>query len=84
MPERVLHPDDDWRLEAHARGLVDDVHEPDGAAVGERLHLHKSLGIHRKVIGAPALETVVFFGLCGRPVGCGFGLQFSLVVTGRG
>ena len=47
-------------------------------------HLDKSLGVHREVIGAPALKTIVFFGLRGRPVGCGFGLQFSDVVTGRG
>ena len=84
MPERVLHTYNNRRLEAHAGGLVDDVHQADGAAVGKWLHLHKSLGIHRKVIGAPAFETVVFFGLLGRPVGCGFGLQFSDVGSGGG
>jgi len=77
VAERVLEADDQRGLEAHAFGLVNHVHQADVPIVGEGLDLHKSLGIHREVIGAPALKTVVFLGLRGRPVGCGFGLQFA-------
>ena len=77
LAEEILKADDDLRLEAHAGRLVDDIHDPDRAAVGQRLDLDEAVGIDREVIRAPALETVMFFGLCGRPVGCRFGLQFA-------
>ena len=75
MAEGVLQADDEGGLEAHAFGLLDHVHEPDVTVIGQRLHLHEPPGIHGEVVGAPALETIVFFGLRGRPSGCGFGLQ---------
>jgi hypothetical protein len=75
VAEGVLQADDEGGLEAHAFGLLDHVHEPDVTVIGQRLHLHEPPGIHGEVVGAPALETIVFFGLRGRPSGCGFGLQ---------
>src|SRR6478609_5980913 len=34
-------------------------------------------GALRPLLCASALKTIVFLGLSGRPVGCGFGLQFT-------
>ena len=50
-------------------GEADDVEDADHPAVGERLDVDESLAVNREVAGAPALKTIEFFGLGGRPGG---------------
>src|SRR5690606_5554776 len=84
VPERILQADYHGGFEAHGGGFFDNVQEPDGTSVGQRLNLDEPTGIDGKVVRDPAFKTVVFFGLCGRTVGCGFWLQFIWNVTDRG
>ena len=65
MAQQILEADDHRRLQPHAQRLVDDVHDADAAALGERLHLHKAVAVDGKVAGTPALEPEMLLGLRG-------------------
>jgi hypothetical protein len=63
VAQEILEADDERGFQAHADGLVDDVHDANLAAVGERLDVYETIGAGAKMAGAPAFETVEFFGL---------------------
>jgi hypothetical protein len=46
-----------------------DIHDPDAAPVGERLHLNESFVVDSEMAGAPTLKPEVFLGLGRRPGG---------------
>ena len=69
MPQEILKTDHQGCLQAHPQSLLHHVEDADSATIDQRLHIHESIVINRNVARAPAFETVVFFGLGGRPGG---------------
>ena len=62
-------------LETHAEGFLHDIEHADAATIDERLHIDEARVVDGDVARAPALETVMVFGLGRGPCGGGFGFQ---------
>ena len=50
---------------SHVHGFLHNIENSDVFTVTERMHGSKAFGVHGKVVCAPALEPIEFFGFGG-------------------
>ena len=65
VTKQILKANHHGRAMSHVHGFLHNIENSDVFTVTERMHGSKAFGVHGKVVCAPALEPIEFFGFGG-------------------